>query len=181
MIQIESLAIPEVKCLTLFHASDTRGEFIKAFNFTYLSSQNIDFQLKESIYSISNLNVLRGMHFHKPPYDHAKIVLCTSGAILDVAMDLRVGSPTYGQSVSQELSFENHKALYIPRGFAHGFLALTPSATTFYFIDGEYVPTADGGVRWDSAGIDWPVIQPIVSERDQSFPTFDHFQSPFHL
>lgn len=181
MQELENLAIPEVKCFTLFQASDNRGEFRKAFNYSFLKSQNIDFQLKESIYSTSSLNVLRGLHFHSPPYDHAKIVLCTAGAILDVALDLRVGSPTYGQSVSQELSFENHKALYIPRGFAHGFLALTPSATTFYFIDGEYVASADGGVRWDSAGITWPAEHPIVSERDQAFPAFDHFQSPFHL
>ncbi len=173
--------IPAVKLISQFKASDHRGSFVKPFHDTDLSSAGIHFQMKESFYSISKKNVIRGMHFHLPPYEHDKIVFCTQGAILDVALDLRKDAPTYGQYVCQELSHENGKALFIPKGFAHGFLTLTEGATTFYFISGVYHAVADGGVKYDSFGYDWQDVKPIMSERDQHFQSFHDFQSPFHI
>jgi dTDP-4-dehydrorhamnose 3,5-epimerase len=141
--------------------------------------QGIQFELRESFYSISKKDVIRGLHFHKPPFDHAKIVFCSKGAILDVALDLRTDSATYGQHVMQELSAENHLAMYIPRGFAHGFLSLEEESQTFYFVDGVYDAASDAGILYRDAGINWPVENPILSERDLSFPSIHQFQSPF--
>jgi dTDP-4-dehydrorhamnose 3,5-epimerase len=141
--------------------------------------QGIQFELRESFYSISKKDVIRGLHFHKPPFDHAKIVFCSKGAILDVALDLRTDSATYGQHVMQELSAENHLAMYIPRGFAHGFLSLEEESQTFYFVDGVYDAASDTGILYRDAGINWPVENPILSERDLSFPSIHQFQSPF--
>lgn len=178
-LNIEHTNIPEVKIINLFKASDLRGEFVKPYHAGDLKVLGIDFMMKESFYSISKKNVIRGMHFHAPPYEHEKIVFCTQGAILDVALDLRKGAATYGQYVSLELSQENGKALLIPKGFAHGFLSLTDNATTFYFISGEYNAAADGGVMYDSFGFDWQVANPIMSERDKQFVRLQDFQTPF--
>lgn len=172
-------SIDAVKIIKQFRADDHRGSFVKTFHNTSLKEQGIDFDLNESFYSVSVKNVIRGMHFHAPPYDHDKIVFCTEGAILDVALDLRKSSSTFGQCVSTELSFENHQALYIPKGFAHGFLTLSEKATTFYLVSGEYNKEADGGVRFDSFKFDWGVEHPIVSERDLLFQEFNYFNTPF--
>lgn len=178
-LKIEETKLAEVKIIHQFHAEDHRGEFVKPFHYTNLKMLGIDFTMKESFYSISKKNVIRGMHFHAPPFEHEKIVFCTSGAILDVALDLRKEAGTYGQYVTQILSHENAKALLIPKGFAHGFLALTEDATTFYFISGEYHAPSDGGVLFDSFGFEWPVSDPIISERDTQFETLNNFISPF--
>ncbi len=181
-MNIITTAIPPVLILEQFRAEDHRGVFIKTFHDTDYKQAGIDFTLKESFYSVSHRHVLRGMHFHAPPYEHAKIVFCTQGAILDVALDLRQGSPTYGQALACELSHENHKALFIPKGFAHGFLTLSEQATTFYFVDGEYHAASDGGVRYDSFGFDWPFAEtPIISVRDTQFAPLSQFQSPFNF
>lgn len=178
-LQVKDMVIKEVKVISQFHAADQRGDFVKTFHQSALAALGIDFELKESFYSHSIKNVIRGMHFHAPPYEHDKIVFCTHGAILDIALDLRKHSETYGQYVSQELSADNHKALYIPKGFAHGFLSLTDLSTAFYLVSGEYNAQADGGVRYDSFGFDWGVEAPILSERDLSFVTLTQFNSPF--
>ena len=178
-MNIEESKIKEVKIIHQFRADDARGSFVKTFHHTSLKQNGIDFELKESFYSISTQDVIRGMHFHHPPFDHDKIVFCVDGSILDLALDLRKNSPTYGQSVSTELSFDNHKALYIPKGFAHGFLTLSKSATTFYFVSGEYNKDADDGVRYDSFDFDWGIKTPIMSDRDLSFHTLKDFKSPF--
>lgn len=173
--------IAPVKIIEQFRAEDHRGIFIKTFHQAQLAEAGIDFALKESFYSVSHQHVLRGMHFHAPPHDHAKIVFCTQGSILDVALDLRKESPTYGQAVSCELSHENHRALYIPKGFAHGFLTLTPQATTFYLVDGAYNADADGGVLYNSFHFNWPITgEPIISNRDLQFLPLSQFQSPFN-
>ncbi len=180
-LTIEETEIPEVKLIKQFKASDLRGEFVKPFHAKDLQSQGIDFQMRESFYSISKKNVIRGMHFHAPPFEHEKIVFCTQGAIVDVALDLRKNAATYGQFVSRMLSQENGLALLIPKGFAHGFCTLSEQATTFYFISGEYEATADGGVLYSSFGFDWNVSHPILSERDKQFETLIDFKSPFNL
>lgn len=176
---IEETKIPEVKLIQQFKAGDQRGEFIKTFHKKDYVAAGIDFTLRESFYSVSAKNVIRGMHFHHPPFAHQKLVFCTHGCILDVALDLRTHSPTYGQSVSAELSQHNSKALWIPEGFAHGFLTLSDTATTFYLVSGEYQSTADDGVHFNSFGFDWPVKQPILSARDLGFKPLNEFISPF--
>ena len=178
-LTVENTEIQEVKLIRQFKASDLRGEFVKPFHYNDLKLQGIDFQMRESFYSISKKDVIRGMHFHAPPFEHEKIVFCTQGAIIDVALDLRKEASTYGKYVSRELSQENGLALLIPKGFAHGFRTLTEDATTFYFISGEYNSKADGGVLYNSFGFDWKVTNPIMSTRDTQFETLNLFKSPF--
>ena len=178
-LDVRNTAIQDVKTIHQFRSDDYRGSFVKTFHATALQEQGITFVLKESFYSVSVNHVIRGMHFHHPPYDHAKIIYCTHGKILDVALDLRKQSDTYGQFTTCELSFDNHTAMYIPSGFAHGFLTLSTEACTCYLVSGEYNSGADDGIRFDSFGLDWQNEFPILSERDLSFTTLEHFQSPF--
>ena len=167
------------KVLTLPSSNDARGSFVKSFHETTLKKHNIDFVLRESYFSFSKKDVIRGMHFQLPPFDHNKIVFCPVGAILDVMVDLRKNSPTYRQYFAYELSAANHQALYIPEGFAHGFKSLTEDAMTYYLVSSEYNKQHDTGIRYDSIGFDWGVQQPLLSDRDLSFGTLDDFDSPF--
>ncbi|MBL7764720.1 MAG: dTDP-4-dehydrorhamnose 3,5-epimerase [Chitinophagaceae bacterium] len=178
-LKVHETAIPDVKLIEQFSAGDDRGYFVKTFMQQTLKDQGIDFAVKESIYSVSHKHVIRGMHFHHPPYAHDKLVFCITGSLLDVALDLRKESATFGQYVTAKLSAENKQALYIPKGFAHGFLCLENATTTYYFISGEYVQAADDGIRYDSFGLNWQIDSPILSARDLSFDSFDKFQSPF--
>jgi dTDP-4-dehydrorhamnose 3,5-epimerase/CDP-3, 6-dideoxy-D-glycero-D-glycero-4-hexulose-5-epimerase len=178
-MMIENTLIPDVKIIHQFRAEDARGHFVKTYHQSSLAQAGIHFEMKESFYSVSKKNAIRGLHFQHPPYQHAKIVFCTEGAILDVALDIRKDSLTYGQFVTAELSAENNCALYIPEGFAHGFKTLTEGALTFYFVSSENVREADDGILYHSIGLDWQCESPIVSVRDQSFKSFQDFQSPF--
>jgi dTDP-4-dehydrorhamnose 3,5-epimerase len=153
---------------------DHRGSFIKIFHKGVFEENGLEHEFKESFYSVSKKNVLRGMHFQKPPHDHAKLVYVTDGEILDVAVDIRKGSPTFGKFYSTSLSDLNVKSLYMNKGFAHGFLTLSESATVTYLTTSEHAPEADSGIRWDSFGFDWcGVINPIISERDSRFLGLD--------
>lgn len=155
---------------------DDRGTFIKTFHDTTLQQHGINFTLKESYFSLSKKDVIRGMHFQTPPHQHAKVVFCPQGAILDVIVDLRRNSPTYRQFYAQELSADNHKAYYIPEGFAHGFKSLTDDAITYYLVSSEYSQQHDTGVRYDSIGFDWQCPEPIISARDLSFVKMEAFE-----
>ncbi len=179
MAQLQPIPLQGAYIIDMPAFDDARGSFIKTFHATTLAQHGIDFQLKESYFSISNKNVVRGMHFQTPPHQHAKIVFCPQGAILDVIVDLRKASPTYGQHFATELSAANHKAYYIPEGFAHGFKALTEGAITYYLVSSEYSQQHDTGIRYDSIGYDWQLPAPIISTRDLSFPTLQDFDSPF--
>jgi dTDP-4-dehydrorhamnose 3,5-epimerase len=159
--------------------TDDRGLFVKTFHDTTLQRSGIHFTLKESYFSISKKDVIRGMHFQLPPHQHAKIVFCPVGAILDVIVDLRKGSPTFGRYATQELSAENHTAFYIPEGFAHGFKALTEGAMTYYLVSSEYSQQYDTGILYNSFGFDWNVATPVLSARDLSFGSIEAFDSPF--
>ena len=119
------------------------------------------------------------MHFQLPPHQHSKIVFCPQGAIMDVIVDLRKNSVTYGKFFAHELSAENHKACYIPEGFAHGFKSLTEDALTYYLVSSEYDQKHDTGLRYDSIGFDWDLGHPIISARDLSFGRLTDFTSPF--
>lgn len=171
--------IKDLHVLSLPHFPDHRGSFTKVFHEDSLREKGIDFTLRESYYSFSGKDVIRGMHFQTPPAQHAKIVACPIGEILDVVLDLRKESPTYGQHFSQILSAENHLALYIPEGCAHGFRALTEGAMTFYLVSSVHSPQHDAGIRWDGFGFDWGVENPVMSARDKAFPEFATFNSPF--
>jgi dTDP-4-dehydrorhamnose 3,5-epimerase len=173
---IKDTNIADVKLIEQFRHNDHRGAFVKTFHQTDFANAEIDFTIKESFYSISAQHVLRGMHFHKAPAEHAKIVFCTDGEILDVALDIRLHSPTFGQYVTANLSFEANNAIYIPKGFAHGFLALSKSATTYYFVDGEYNQACDDGILYNSFGMHWPVENVITNERDLGFRSLEEYR-----
>ncbi len=178
-MMIMQVPLPGAALIELPMFPDDRGIFVKAFHDTTLKATGIDFDLKESYFSLSHKDVIRGMHFQTPPHQHSKIVFCPRGAILDVIVDLRKASPTYGQCHAEVLSEENHRAYYIPEGFAHGFKALTPEAMTYYLVSSEYSKESDTGIRWDSIGFDWDCVTPIVSARDRSFQSLSEFNSPF--
>ena len=165
--------------LTLPSSHDARGTFVKAFHETTFKQAGIEFTLRESYFSFSKKDVIRGMHFQLPPQQHSKVVFCPQGAILDVVLDLRKNSPTYMQFFTHELSEHNHKACYIPEGFAHGFKSLTENALTYYLVSSEYSQPHDTGIRYDSIGLDWQVENPIISARDLSFGRMEDFDSPF--
>lgn len=158
---------------------DERGKFIKTFHKNIFIKNGINFNFEESFYSVSNKNVLRGMHFQIPPEDHSKLIYATSGAILDAVLDIRKGSPTYGQYISIELSDKNNKMVYIPTGFAHGFLSLANNSCAIYLQTTMHSPKHDNGIRIDSFGMQWNIKNPIVSKRDQNFTTLKKFKTPF--
>jgi len=158
---------------------DARGTFVKTFHEATFAELGLRTRFTEQFYTTSMRGVLRGLHFQSPPYDHAKLVYCTAGRVLDVGVDLRRGSPTYGQHLKVELSAETGNMVYLPPGIAHGFLTIADSATLVYNVTSMYEPIADTGIRWDSAGIEWPVDTPQVSERDSRLPTLGAFDSPF--
>jgi dTDP-4-dehydrorhamnose 3,5-epimerase len=165
--------------ITLPSSADERGSFTKAFHQTSLAAVGVDFQLRESYFSYSRKDVIRGMHFQLPPHQHSKIVFCPAGAILDVIVDLRKHSPTYGKYFAHELSGTNNKACYIPEGFAHGFKSLTDDALTYYLVSSEYNRDHDAGLRFDTIGFDWGTATPVLSARDRSFGSLQDFDSPF--
>lgn len=157
---------------------DDRGLFVKTFNFDDFVGFGLEVNFKESFYSVSKKNVLRGMHFQLPPHDHAKLVYVVDGEILDVAVDIRRSSTTFGRYFAINLSSENAKSLYMAKGFAHGFFTLSDSATVVYLTTSTHVPSSDTGIRWDSFGFDWQGIKnPIVSERDSLFSGLDSFDA----
>lgn len=177
-MKFRELDIPGVFEIELFFAEDQRGTFSKTFHRTEFEKAGLQADFRESFYSVNKKGVIRGMHFQFPPFHHAKLVYCTSGRILDVVLDLRKNSPAFGKYLAVEISGDNHKAVYMPAGLAHGFCCLT-EATMIYQTETEHNPEADGGVRWDSFGMKWPVSETIMSERDKNFPAFSQLNSPF--
>ncbi len=158
---------------------DARGSFVKTFHRNIFREFGLDFEPHEEFFSTSAKDVLRGMHFQLPPAAHAKSVYCIAGRVLDVVLDLRKNSSTFGRNYARELNATNREMLFIPVGFAHGFLALEDNATMIYQTSTIHSPAHDAGVRWDSFGFDWPVKNPVLSERDGKFPTASNFLSPF--
>ncbi|MGR6772834.1 dTDP-4-dehydrorhamnose 3,5-epimerase [Pectobacterium brasiliense] len=148
---------------------DERGLFVKTYHAPTFAEHSLESNFTESFYSTSHKGVLRGMHFQLPPHDHTKLVYCASGEILDVIVDIRIGSKTFGKYFSTRLSAEKANALYIGRGYAHGFLTLSESATMVYMTSTVHAPEYDSGIRWDSFGFDWGIDKPIISTRDLSF------------
>lgn len=162
---------------------DARGYFFESF-----SQQEFDKKVKLVTFvqdneSMSCYGVMRGLHFQRPPYTQSKLVRCVKGAVLDVAVDIRKGSPTYGQHVAVELTEGNHRQFFIPQGLAHGFAVLSETAIFQYKCDNFYHPEADGGISIldESLGIDWriPTDKAILSEKDMKHPVLKEFETPF--
>lgn len=166
--------------------ADARGYFFESYSrrvFDELIGRRVDFVQDNE--SCSSHGVMRGLHFQRPPYAQAKLVRCVSGAVLDVAVDIRRGSPTYGRHVSCLLSADNHRMFFIPRGFAHGFAVLSDTAVFHYKCDNYYHPEADGGISIvdTSLGIDWTIdiSEAILSDKDKRQPRLADFNTPFDL
>jgi dTDP-4-dehydrorhamnose 3,5-epimerase/CDP-3, 6-dideoxy-D-glycero-D-glycero-4-hexulose-5-epimerase len=177
----ENTKLKGVYIINNFNAVDDRGLFVKTFNKKQFQENILDFEIRESYYSVSNKNVIRGMHFQLPPYDHEKLVYVAKGSILDVIVDLRKKSKTYKQYISINLSEGNMKSIFIPKGLAHGFKSLDNDTITVYNVATEYNNTVDSGISYDSFGFDWEVKMPILSARDASFNTLKEFHeiNPF--
>lgn len=174
--------LPGVKILKPFVFEDARGNFVKPFHEDQLAAHGIHLMLREEFFSTSSRGVIRGMHFQIPPHAHQKIVYCITGKVLDVLLDLRKSSPTYGQSVAFDLSAENRHIVHIPVGFAHGFIALQEQSCLVYKTDAVHASESDRGIRWDSFGYSWPSLTDSVQEisaRDLDHPPFADFISPF--
>jgi dTDP-4-dehydrorhamnose 3,5-epimerase len=173
--------LPGAKILRPFVFEDARGNFVKPFHEGQLRAHGIAMQVREEFFSTSAKGVLRGMHFQVPPHAHQKLIYCMTGRVLDVVLDLRNDSPTFGQSVGFELSALNRHVVYLPIGFAHGFLSLEDNSCLIYKTDAVHAPEHDRGILWNSFGFDWPLndIEPVISGRDLHHPCFESFESPF--
>jgi len=175
--------IPDVKIIEPRVFEDARGYFFESFSQKLFNEQVSDTVFVQDNESRSTYGVLRGLHFQKPPVAQAKLVRVVEGAVLDVAVDIRRDSPTYGQQVSVELSAENKRQLFIPRGFAHGFVVLTPTVVFQYKCDNYYSPAHEGGIAWNDQdlNIDWkvPMEDIVLSEKDKNNIAFKEFKSEF--
>jgi dTDP-4-dehydrorhamnose 3,5-epimerase len=176
---IEGTILEGVYIINNFNAADERGLFVKSFNKTAFEENNLDFEIRESYYSVSKKNVIRGMHFQLPPHDHEKLVYAPKGSIMDVVVDLRKKSKTYKQYISVNLSEDNKNSIFIPKGLAHGFKSLEDGTITVYNVATEYNSERDNGINYDSFGFDWKITKPIVSKRDCELDSINKFNSPF--
>lgn len=176
--EIEGLFIIEP---TIF--KDSRGYFFESFSQRDFEEKVQKINFVQDNESMSSYGVVRGLHYQQPPYAQSKLVRCVKGCVLDVAVDIRKGSPTYGKHVAVELSEENHRQFFISRGFAHGFAVLSQTAVFQYKCDNFYTPQADSGISINdrTLGIEWkiPADKIILSEKDMRHPNFTTFDSPF--
>ncbi len=177
-MEFEREILPGAWHLRLKRFVDARGSFVKTYARSVFAAQGVAIELLEEFYSISHRDVIRGLHFQLPPHNHAKLVYCPVGAVLDVLVDLRRG-PGQGQVRSVELRGDEPSVLLIPSGIAHGFRALRDDSLMVYKTTTEHAPSHDAGIRWDSIGFDWGATAPIVSARDSAHPALADFDSPF--
>ena len=174
-MEIERLAIPEVILITPKRFGDRRGFFSETYNRAALAERGIDLEFVQDNHSLSaEPGTLRGLHFQVPPFAQDKLVRVVRGAVLDVAVDIRAGSPTYGRHVSAVLSVENWRQILVPKGFAHGFCTLEPDSEVVYKVSAPYAPAHDKGLAWDdpALAIDWPVTagKAVLSDKDRRHP-----------
>ena len=178
-------AIPEVYIIEPSVFGDNRGYFLESFNLEKFEENIYPIKFVQDNESKSSKGVLRGLHFQKPPFEQSKLVRCIEGKVLDVAVDIRKGSPTYGMHVVVELSGENKRQLFVPRGFAHGFVVLSESATFSYKVDNSYAPEYDSGIKYDDTdlNINWSLTENEVqlSVKDKNLPAFKDLNSPFNF
>ena len=175
---IEGVVIIEPKVF-----KDARGYFFESFSQREFEEKVRKINFVQDNESMSSYGVMRGLHFQAPPFTQSKLVRCVKGAVLDVAVDIRKGSPTYGQHVAVELTEDNHRQFFVPRGFAHGFVVLSETAVFQYKCDEFYHPEADGGINIqdETLGIDWQikVEDALLSEKDTKHSCLADFDSPF--
>lgn len=178
--EIEGVVIIEPKVF-----KDARGYFFESFSQREFEEKVRKINFVQDNESMSSYGVMRGLHFQCPPYTQSKLVRCVKGVVLDVAVDIRKGSPTFGQHVAVELTEDNHRQFFVPRGFAHGFAVLSETAVFQYKCDNFYAPQADGGIsiKDDSLGIDWkiPTDKALLSEKDTHHVCLNDFDSPFSI
>ncbi len=177
-MKFQKTAFPD--CFEIFPKifQDNRGLLIKTWHKGMFVQNGVNIDFSEELYTVSSQNVLRGLHFQNPPFSHYKMVYCIEGKILDVLLDIRRGSPTYGQSISFMLTAEDANILLIPPGIAHGYYVISPKAIVIYKTSTVHSPEHDCGVHWKSVDI-WPEKNPILSERDKGLPLFTEFNSTF--
>jgi len=185
-MQVTLTDLPEVKILTPRRFSDSRGYFSETWNQRTLSAQGIDITFVQDNESLSrDVRTVRGLHYQAPPCAQSKLVRVLTGAILDVAVDARRGSDTYGRWVSVELSAENGQQILVPRGFLHGFVTLLPDTKVAYKVDNFYSGEHDGAVSWNdpNLAIDWKIdaAKALLSEKDAAAPAFSGWYSPFDM
>ena len=179
-MQIEETALPGVMILTPARFGDARGFFSESWNARRMAEAGLDLDFVQDNHSLSETpGTLRGLHYQSPPHAQAKLVRCGRGALYDVAVDIRRGSPTYGHWVGVDLSFDNGRQLLVPAGFLHGFVTRTPMTEVIYKCSDFYAPECDGAVAWDSCGIDWGLTDPLLSEKDAGAVPLAAFESPF--
>lgn len=183
-MQIDTTGIPGLFVLTPARYGDARGFFSETWNRARLAEHGIDVDFVQDNHSLSaQPGTVRGLHFQAPPHAQAKLVRCGRGALFDVAVDVRRGSPTYGRWFGVELSFENGKQLMIPAGFAHGFATREADTEIVYKCSDTYAPETEGSLRFDDPdlGIDWGLgdLDPILSDKDAAAGSFAGFDSPF--
>ncbi|MFP7572459.1 dTDP-4-dehydrorhamnose 3,5-epimerase [Marivita sp. S2033] len=182
MLEVETTALDGVLILTPRRFGDARGFFAETWNKArFIEATGLDADFVQDNHSLSaDVNTIRGLHFQVPPHGQAKLVRCGRGALYDVVVDIRRGSPTYGQWVGVDLSADNGRQLWVPEGFAHGFVTRAPETEIVYKCTRYYAPEAEGALRWDSVGIDWGLTgMPILSEKDAAAPPLAEIDSPF--
>lgn len=179
MFEIENLKMPGVRVVHFHPIKDNRGEFRKTLHREFFEKNGLPWDFREQFYNVSKKDVIRGMHLQLPPHDHEKMVFCSSGAVMDVLVDLRQGSPTYQKCESLELNAKNGRSLIIPKGVAHGFKSLSDGTIISYAVTTSHNLSSDTGVLWNSIPFDWEIAKPIISKRDEGFATLKDFKSPF--
>lgn len=177
----KKLNIPDVILVETKVFSDDRGFFLESFKESCFISNKIDAKFVQDNFSYSVKGVLRGLHYQKNPKAQAKLVIALRGKIFDVAVDIRKDSPTYGKWVGEILSENNHRLLYIPEGFAHGFCVLSNEADVFYKVNNEYSPNHEKGIMWNdpTLNIQWPIKKPILHEKDNQLPSLENAENNF--
>ena len=177
----KELSIPEVVLIEPTVFRDSRGFFMETYKYSDFARMDVKEYFVQDNYSKSSKGILRGLHFQKNPNAQGKLVQCLKGKIFDVAVDIRKGSPTFGQWVSTELAEENNLILYVPSGFAHGFVVLSEVANVIYKCTREYSPEDDRGIIWNDPDINiqWPVKDPVLSEKDKKHPALKDADNNF--
>lgn len=178
-MNIHETSIPDCYEIDVKVFKDERGRLVKTFHEEIYRKFGLVTHFAEAYYSVSQQNVLRGLHFQIPPKDHTKVVHCAEGEILDFVVDLRVGSPTYGKHAILNLTSEKSNAVYIPSGLAHGFYIVSEMALVMYQVSSVYAPEYERGIHWNSLNLSWENFNPIVSAKDQSWRLLSEFESPF--
>jgi dTDP-4-dehydrorhamnose 3,5-epimerase len=178
-MDIEPTDIPGCFVLQAKVMRDPRGTFVKTFHSPRFEELGLRTDWREEYFSSSAAGVVRGMHFQLPPADHAKMVFCLTGEVLDVVVDMRRGSPSFGRAQGFTLSEANGRGLYLPTGCAHGFVSRVDGSGMYYKVTSVHSPEHDAGIAWDSIGFDWPVSDPALSDRDRRHPALADFDSSF--